>query len=118
MESTQVNGVFETANSNIKLNGVNGHHSNGELVNDSNNNQTTLPLNGSAAVSNKMAVNGCANGLGYRLDDRTWSRATCVLGAQWGDEGKGKIVDLLASEQDVVCRCAVSADQCKINGQK
>lgn len=27
-----------------------------------------------------------------------------VLGTQWGDEGKGKIVDLLASKADVVCR--------------
>ncbi len=30
--------------------------------------------------------------------------ATVVVGAQWGDEGKGKIVDLLARESDVVCR--------------
>ena len=30
--------------------------------------------------------------------------ATVVVGAQWGDEGKGKIVDLLASESDFVCR--------------
>jgi adenylosuccinate synthase len=27
-----------------------------------------------------------------------------IVGAQWGDEGKGKIVDLLAQEADVVCR--------------
>jgi len=27
-----------------------------------------------------------------------------VVGAQWGDEGKGKVVDLLASEADVVVR--------------
>jgi adenylosuccinate synthase len=27
-----------------------------------------------------------------------------VVGAQWGDEGKGRIVDLLASESDVVAR--------------
>jgi adenylosuccinate synthase len=27
-----------------------------------------------------------------------------IVGAQWGDEGKGKIVDLLAQESDVVCR--------------
>lgn len=32
------------------------------------------------------------------------SKATVILGAQWGDEGKGKIVDLLACEADVVCR--------------
>ncbi|XP_004344412.1 adenylosuccinate synthetase isozyme 2 [Capsaspora owczarzaki ATCC 30864] len=31
--------------------------------------------------------------------------ATVVLGAQWGDEGKGKLVDILALHSDVVCRC-------------
>lgn len=36
------------------------------------------------------------------------SGVAVVLGAQWGDEGKGKIVDLLATEADVVCRCQVS----------
>jgi len=30
--------------------------------------------------------------------------ATVIVGAQWGDEGKGKIVDLLAQNMDVVCR--------------
>ena len=30
--------------------------------------------------------------------------ATVIVGAQWGDEGKGKIVDLLAHASDVVCR--------------
>lgn len=30
--------------------------------------------------------------------------AKVVLGAQWGDEGKGKIVDILSSECDVVAR--------------
>ncbi|MFN2471929.1 MAG: adenylosuccinate synthase [Gaiellaceae bacterium] len=30
--------------------------------------------------------------------------ATVIVGAQWGDEGKGKIVDLLAREADLVCR--------------
>jgi len=29
---------------------------------------------------------------------------TVVVGAKWGDEGKGKIVDLLAQRSDVVCR--------------
>lgn len=29
---------------------------------------------------------------------------TAVLGAQWGDEGKGKIVDYLSERADVVCR--------------
>lgn len=33
------------------------------------------------------------------------SKVTVVLGAQWGDEGKGKVVDMLATDADVVCRC-------------
>lgn len=37
----------------------------------------------------------------------TGNKVTVVLGAQWGDEGKGKVVDLLATEADVVCRCQV-----------
>ena len=28
-----------------------------------------------------------------------------VLGTQWGDEGKGKLVDILALDADVVARC-------------
>ena len=38
----------------------------------------------------------------------TKNKVRVILGAQWGDEGKGKLVDLLATEADVVCRCAVS----------
>lgn len=34
---------------------------------------------------------------------------TVVLGGQWGDEGKGKLVDILAQDADVVCRCQVGA---------
>jgi adenylosuccinate synthase len=30
--------------------------------------------------------------------------ATAIVGLQWGDEGKGKIVDLLAAEHDVIVR--------------
>lgn len=32
-------------------------------------------------------------------------KVTVILGAQWGDEGKGKVVDMLAANADVVCRC-------------
>ncbi len=32
------------------------------------------------------------------------NRSTCVVGLQWGDEAKGKIVDLLAQEHDVIVR--------------
>nr|CAG8437606.1 3951_t:CDS:10 [Entrophospora candida] len=31
---------------------------------------------------------------------------TVVLGSQWGDEGKGKLVDILAQEADICARCA------------
>ena len=30
--------------------------------------------------------------------------AKVVVGVQWGDEGKGKIIDILASRADVVIR--------------
>ena len=36
------------------------------------------------------------------------SGVTVVLGGQWGDEGKGKLVDLLSVDADYVCRCQVS----------
>ncbi|KXN75084.1 putative ADE12-adenylosuccinate synthetase [Conidiobolus coronatus NRRL 28638] len=32
-------------------------------------------------------------------------KVTVVLGAQWGDEGKGKLVDILAQETDICARC-------------
>src|ERR1700761_2679563 len=31
---------------------------------------------------------------------------TVVLGSQWGDEGKGKLVDILAADADICARCA------------
>ncbi|KAG6468972.1 adenylosuccinate synthetase, chloroplastic-like [Zingiber officinale] len=33
------------------------------------------------------------------------SQVSAVLGTQWGDEGKGKLVDILAKSFDVVARC-------------
>jgi len=32
------------------------------------------------------------------------SQICCVLGAQWGDEGKGKIVDILCHKFDICAR--------------
>lgn len=32
------------------------------------------------------------------------NKVDLIVGIQWGDEGKGKIVDMLASDYDVVCR--------------
>lgn len=49
-----------------------------------------------------MAVNGNAE-----VSSKAVNKVTVVLGAQWGDEGKGKVVDMLAVDSDVVCRCQV-----------
>lgn len=35
---------------------------------------------------------------------------SCVVGLQWGDEGKGKVVDLLAEKTDIVVRYAGGAN--------
>lgn len=35
---------------------------------------------------------------------------TCVVGLQWGDEGKGKVVDILAENADIVVRYAGGAN--------
>ncbi|MGA2230263.1 MAG: adenylosuccinate synthase [Tepidisphaeraceae bacterium] len=46
---------------------------------------------------------------------------TCVFGLQWGDEGKGKIVDLLTEQADVVCRYCGGANAghtVRFNGQR
>uniref|UniRef100_A0A4W5NJC8 Adenylosuccinate synthetase n=1 Tax=Hucho hucho TaxID=62062 RepID=A0A4W5NJC8_9TELE len=39
------------------------------------------------------------------MEPNVGNKVTVVLGAQWGDEGKGKVVDLLAQDADIVCRC-------------
>lgn len=47
--------------------------------------------------------------------------ATIVVGAQWGDEGKGKIVDLLSEKADIVARYQGGANAghtIVINGKK
>ena len=38
--------------------------------------------------------------------DREMNRADLIVGLQWGDEGKGKIVDHMAQTHDYVCRFA------------
>ena len=40
---------------------------------------------------------------GNRLD----ARVAVVIGTQWGDEGKGKLVDVLAQQYDIVARAQV-----------
>lgn len=46
---------------------------------------------------------------------------TAVIGAQWGDEGKGKIVDLLSEQYDVIARACGGANAghtIVVNGKK
>lgn len=45
------------------------------------------------------------------------SRVTVVLGAQWGDEGKGKVVDLLATDADIISRCQVRGPPLRPRGR-
>lgn len=54
-----------------------------------------------------MAENGVATGESPRKRPKHTinNKVTVVLGAQWGDEGKGKVVDMLSGDSDVVCRC-------------
>src|SRR5207248_2746231 len=56
----------------------------------------------SATRSRDDAVRVAATGLGRVYLPGV--PATVIVGAQWGDEGKGKIVDLLAQHSDIVCR--------------
>lgn len=53
---------------------------------------------GQSVMSDKGSTEARGNG----------NKVTVVLGAQWGDEGKGKVVDLLAQDADMVCRCQVT----------
>ena len=49
------------------------------------------------------------------------SENTLILGLQWGDEGKGKIVDNLSESNDIVCRFQGghnAGHTIKVNGQK
>ncbi|KAL7168964.1 hypothetical protein ACSBR2_034066 [Camellia fascicularis] len=41
---------------------------------------------------------------------RSLSQVSGVLGCQWGDEGKGKLVDILAKHFDIVARCQGGAN--------
>ncbi|ODM90383.1 Adenylosuccinate synthetase [Orchesella cincta] len=57
------------------------------------------PTNGTAHYQHSQLLTNC---IFTGIND---NKVTVVLGAQWGDEGKGKLVDLLATTADVVCRC-------------
>jgi len=68
----------------------------------------------SAAVAegNAFAVSPAAAAL-VKENKKEWNSlgSVCaVLGSQWGDEGKGKLVDILAQEYDIVARCQGGAN--------
>jgi adenylosuccinate synthase len=52
-----------------------------------------------------VIANGPTSSIKKLISPKT--KVTVVLGAQWGDEGKGKLVDILATQADMVCRCQV-----------
>ncbi|KAL0162600.1 hypothetical protein M9458_041996, partial [Cirrhinus mrigala] len=64
------------------------------------NGQETASLNGEPALKrSRDSVDS------LQIPREPQNKVTVVLGAQWGDEGKGKVVDLLAMDADIVCRC-------------
>lgn len=68
------------------------------------NGQETASLNGEPALKrSRDSVDS------LRIPREPQNKVTVVLGAQWGDEGKGKVVDLLAMDADIVCRCQVGS---------
>ena len=64
-------------------------------------------------IANNMAACSGVNGMSQPKCARVESlnKVTVVIGAQWGDEGKGKVVDMLAQTADIVCRCQVGCNQ-------
>ncbi|XP_040908111.1 adenylosuccinate synthase, like [Toxotes jaculatrix] len=67
------------------------------------NGQKTVSQNGEPAVKRPRESVHQESLLDNQKEPR--NKVTVVLGAQWGDEGKGKVVDLLAMDADIVCRC-------------
>ncbi|TWW74978.1 Adenylosuccinate synthetase isozyme 2 [Takifugu flavidus] len=63
----------------------------------------TGSLNGEPVVKRPRESGSQVSSL--RVPKEPQNKVTVVLGAQWGDEGKGKVVDLLAMDADIVCRC-------------
>lgn len=84
------------------------------------NGQEAASLNGEPVV--KRPRENDQQDVSLRAPREPQNKVTVVLGAQWGDEGKGKVVDLLAMDADIVCRCQVSnyttvlAQQLLLNG--
>uniref|UniRef100_A0A7N8X4E7 Adenylosuccinate synthetase n=1 Tax=Mastacembelus armatus TaxID=205130 RepID=A0A7N8X4E7_9TELE len=67
------------------------------------NGRGAVSLNGEPVV--KRPRESVSEESSLRVPKEPHNKVTVVLGAQWGDEGKGKVVDLLAMDADIVCRC-------------
>eukprot|EP00230_Micromonas_polaris_P000938 CAMPEP_0119212130 /NCGR_PEP_ID=MMETSP1327-20130426/3529_1 /TAXON_ID=38833 /ORGANISM="Micromonas pusilla, Strain RCC2306" /LENGTH=477 /DNA_ID=CAMNT_0007209317 /DNA_START=86 /DNA_END=1519 /DNA_ORIENTATION=- len=58
----------------------------------------------------KAVAEPSAVALANKAEWKTLGSVCAVLGSQWGDEGKGKLVDILAHEYDMVTRCQGGAN--------
>lgn len=67
-----------------------------------------------AVTSRKLSVTTkCVAAAGAKVDTDQYtglSQVVAVLGSQWGDEGKGKLVDIIAQRYDIVARCQGGAN--------
>lgn len=62
-------------------------------------------------LSVKCVASSVAESIGKELKQiGSLSQVSGVLGCQWGDEGKGKLVDILAKQFDIVARCQGGAN--------
>jgi hypothetical protein len=69
--------------------------------------RSQLPLS-SASARRRQARLIRARVLAAAVDHRQLdAQVAVVLGTQWGDEGKGKLVDILAQQYDIVARAQV-----------
>lgn len=67
----------------------------------------------SIIIRSSSSVSPTSTAAKAAASDDEWKKlgqVCAVLGSQWGDEGKGKLVDILAREYEVVCRCQGGAN--------
>eukprot|EP01088_Endostelium_zonatum_P017588 TRINITY_DN525_c0_g1_i1.p1 TRINITY_DN525_c0_g1~~TRINITY_DN525_c0_g1_i1.p1 ORF type:complete len:456 (+),score=116.55 TRINITY_DN525_c0_g1_i1:11-1378(+) len=62
-------------------------------------------------AASRLLVRGggrrCYSGVSKRSPQSyTTAQVVTVMGSQWGDEGKGKLVDVLGADFDIIARCA------------
>ncbi|KAL8036908.1 hypothetical protein ABFX02_11G007000 [Erythranthe guttata] len=88
-----------------------GSHTHPQLSFSANNKQQKTIICSAAAKSGSVVIEQGAADLGSgpsRIG--SLSQVSGVLGCQWGDEGKGKLVDILAKQFDIVARCQGGAN--------